>query len=454
MKISLKIIFPVLIFLLVSCKKDHSVLGVDVQPSADDLNAQYLNDLPVTAHSLPYDSVASYNDSYKFIGSNEDPYFGRTDIGLYLNPSMIEGKLDFGDTSVIQSAEIILAVDGFEFAGDTSAHLTYSVYAIENALNTSEIYFTSDTRHHNHNSTPISVYTGGYSIADNGEPIIRIKLDNAYALGLLHDTPNLVSNEVFQAKYKGYYITTNLQTGSQGIIYKANLADDLSGLYLHYKTGSAASDTITNCRFSFIGSSTSKYNTLKFSPTKALQDQFRDSTFGATNLYLKGMGMSKMKIQIPFLKNYSDTFKVAVNRAELVLNIDPASLTGLGYYAPPPKLTLLSIDSLSRETYIKDILSTTDYSRYDGNYDAANKRYVFNIAREAQLIFEGKKKNNGFYLVVANSDISLLTIYSGASKELLPVRRDNYYERVVFAGTDNIQLKPRFNLNYIRFKKD
>src|SRR6201999_3892424 len=99
----------------------------------------------------------------------------------------------------------------------------------------------------------------------------------------------------------------------------------------------------------------------------ALKNQFQDSTLGANQLYLKGMGISKLKIQIPFLKNYADSFKVAVNRAELVLNVDPAFQSS-GYYAPPPKLTLLSIDSLSRETFVKDLLDASDYARFDGTY--------------------------------------------------------------------------------------
>ena len=125
-----------------------------------------------------------------------------------------------------------------------------------------------------------------------------------------------------------------------------------------------------------------------------------------------------------------------------------------GAYTPPPALTLLSIDSLGRETFIADLLTATDFSRYDGLYDDTYQRYVFNIAREAQLIFRGQKKNNGFYLVVANSIPGLSREYVGTSRELKALRRDTYIQRVVLAGNNNVAYKPVFNINYIKFKND
>jgi len=449
-KFSLKIILPIFILFLIGCKKDHSILGVDVQPSVDDLNAEHINGLPVTAHTLPYDSIASFDTQYKFIGSNNDPYFGRTDIGIYLNTN-IDRTLDFGVNSRITSAEIILAVDPLAFAGDKFASLTYSVFALHDNLNIDSLYYTTDARHHY--ATPISVYTTSFTVADNAQAIISIKIDSTYAEGLLHDIPNLTDNATFQAKYKGYYIAASLQNNEEGIIYTANLDDDLSGLHLHYRTGPSTSDSLINQKFSFTGSTATRYNTVKFSPIQTLKNQFQDSILGATNLYLKGMGMTKLKVQIPFLVNHSDSFKIAVNRAELVLNIDPGFVSA-GRYLTPPKLLLLSIDSIGRESYAQDLLSSTDYSRFDGAYDEANNRYVFNLAREAQLIFSGKKKNRGFYVVMANADVGLTYDYIGDGKQLKTVRRDLNYERVIFAGSSNATLKPQFNLNYIRFKND
>ena len=113
------------------------------------------------------------------------------------------------------------------------------------------------------------------------------------------------------------------------------------------------------------------------------------------------------------------------------------------------------MDNLSKETYAPD--QNNSY-RYNGNLDtsdAAHPRYVFNISRFAQQVIKGQRKNYGFYLVVANTDIVYGNIYDGdKTKELIAVRRDNYMERVVLAGSGNSSLKPQFNLSYIKLKKE
>lgn len=452
-----KIIIPLLLTaLLVDCKKDHRVLGVDVQPAEDALDADYAEAIPVTAHTIKYDSVISFygdkhtymgSERYKYIGSNEDPHFGRTDIGLYLNANMSLTNLDFGTTATLTAAEIVLAVNIPESAGDVNASLTYSVFPLDQSLSTSTIYYTSNNRLHH--PTPLPTFSTITYTVMNDKQVIRIPVDASYADALLHDTPNLVNNETFQAKYKGFYIAAAHGSTNEGVIYKADLEDEISGFYLHYKT---PTDT-TEFKFIFSGSKAVKYTTVTYSPAQPLINQFQDTALGAQNLFLKGMGLTKLKIQIPFLKNYSDSFIVAVNRAELILYTDP-SVTSSENYNPPPKLTLLAMDSLGRELFIKDLANATDLARFDGNYDADNKRYVFNMAREAQLIFRGQKKNYGFYLAVASTNPASAAVYDGLSKDLLILRRDNYIERVVLSGTDNPGLRPRLNLSYIKFKND
>lgn len=450
LRLSLKFIFPLFIFLIFGCKKDKSVLGVDEQPSSDNLDADHISGKPITAFSVPYDSVASFNYAYKYLGSNNDPNFGMTDVGLYFSTS-IDRALNFGVNSRIDSAEIVLALDITDFVGDKNAVLNYSIFPVTSTLDPLKAYFTGDTRRHS--TTPIC--TGLVSTSTvTGVPLFRLKLDSTYAEKLLHDTVNLVTNEKYQAAYPGYYIATSIQGSGEGVIVSANLDNILSGVFVHYKTAPLTATTVTNWRFAISGASVLRYNTIKYAPKAEVKNQFMDSTLGSSYLYAKGMGMSKIKLQIPFLQNYSDTFKVAVNRAEIMFYVD-RPFTASGNYPEPPKLLLLSIDSLGRETYVKDLLSITDNSRYDGTYDATNNRYVFNIAREAQQILDGQKKNRGFYLVVANTDLSLITTYySDKSKILAPLRRDNYIKGIVLAGQGNALKKPVFNLSYVRFKND
>ena len=392
-----------------SCKKDHSVLGVDVQPENDGLNASFCDTAIVSGYTLKNDSIPSYNDNLKYLGSNQDPTFGRMDVGLCLNANIPNGVTgtSFGDDANLVSAEIVLAVYSLNFVGDQNTPLTYSVFALDSSLNTSRLYYSNNTKLHNPNSL-LGTYTGTYTALD-GKLVLRIPIDKNFARSILNNPQYLIDNATF----------------------------------LNY-----------DFKFNFSGSSAVRFNTVKYQPNQGgnyiLSQQLQGNTnLGTQNLFLKGLGGTKLNLELPFLKylkSYSDTVPIAINRAEFIFNVDPSFLAavGNGIYFTPPKLALLPLDSAGKETFSMDQLTIIDFGKYGGNYDEVNNRYVFNLARHVQAILNGKRKYYGFRLVVADP--------SGA----LAVRRDNYAERVVLAGNNhpNAALRPKFNLSFIKFKND
>lgn len=438
---------------LVSCKKDHRILGTDVQPEGDALNASFTDTSSIFAYTKKYDVIASFNDGFKYLGSNADPIFGRTDIGLYCNPTINLTNVSFGANANLVSAELIFAVPiNSDFVGDTATHLTYSVYPITTTLSPSRVYYSTNDSLHNKN-TAIGGGQVGYSFY-NGSFVVRIPIDYNYANAILNNPQYLIDNATFTSKYLGFYITSKmsgLNTSAQGIIAKFNLDDANSGFFLRYTNGTpTAVKDYKSFQFNFSGTNAVRFNTATYQPGAGgifnLQLQYFniDTTLGKQNLYLKGMGGTRIKLYIPnlnFLKKYNDTVPLAINRAEIILNVDPTFAIGKNY-AVPPKLALLPLDSLGHETYAQDQLTSTDFSRYGGDYDSTSKRYVFNIARHVQAIIKGKRKNYGFYVVVANAN----RVYTA--------RRDNFINRVVLAGANHPTLKPKFNLSFVKFKNE
>ncbi|MDP1802336.1 MAG: DUF4270 family protein [Bacteroidota bacterium] len=454
-----------LIFLIVflSCKKDHSILGVEVQPENDNVNASFCDTATISAYSVKLDSIASFNDPYKFLGSTQDPTFGRMDVGLYLNANIPNGVTftSFGDDANLVSAEIVLTVSSFNFVGDQSTPLTYSVFALDSSLTTNRLYFSHNDKLHNKNVL-LGVYTGTYTTLD-GKMVLRIPIDNNYAKSILNNPQYLVDNATFLSNYKGFYITasgSDLSPGTtpstHGVIARFNLDDVTSGFYLRYQKGtpSAVKDYL-NFKFNFSGTDALRFITVKYQPIQSgnalLYQQLQgNKNLGKQNLFLKGLAGTRIKVELPFLnylKQYADTVPIAINRAEFIFYVDAsfASSVGTALYYTAPKLALLPLDSLGKETYAVDQLTTTDFvQRYGGDFDAANNRYVFNIPRHVQAILTGKKKNYGFHIVVADPDPTIV------------VRRDNYAERVVLAGNShpNTTLRPKFNLSFIKFTHD
>lgn len=428
-------------------------MGGDVQPKDDILNATFSDTTSLYLHTINHKPTYCFASDIKFLGSNQDPVFGRTDVGLYTNfliPNSLT-NISFGNDPQLVSAEVVLTVPLLDFVGNYTTTLSYSVFPVSSTLSTSTVYYTSNDSIYDKNSL-LGSYTGTYSVL-NGKFVLRIPIDAGYAQSILNGTQYLIDNSTLVSTYKGFYITSEGSSlnpvSMQGIISKFDLNDGNSGFYIYYQNGTpSATKENKVAKFVFSGSGSVKFNHVKYQPVNGANSLLYkqlitgDTTAGQQALFLKGLAGTKVKLYMPSLKSYADSFKVAVNRAEVVLNVDPSFTSPNGQYIPPPALALLAMDSLSRENYVVDQLNATDAQRYDGVYDANNNRYVFNIARHVQAIFNGQKKNYGFYLVVADPSA------------LSAVKRDNHAERVVIAGVKNSSLKPKFNLSYVKFRND
>ena len=191
--------FFFLIFLFWACKKDNNVLGVDVQPPDDALNAIVITE-PVYGHTIKYDSIISLNDRYKYLGSNSNSYFGKMDVGLYLNANIPDGKtfVSFGDDANLTSSEIILAINGLglSYSGDQTSIQTYSVFSISSALDPAKVYYNNSQKLYNSNAL-LGVYTGSYTTV-NGKLVLRIPIDNNFGRAVLNNPQYLVDNTTFQ----------------------------------------------------------------------------------------------------------------------------------------------------------------------------------------------------------------------------------------------------------------
>ncbi len=427
---------------LISCKKDKSVLSANVQDQEDVLQGTLSDTSKIYAHTISIDSISSFNDAIKFIGSNQDPVFGRTDAGLYTKFSLPNNITDvsFGNDAELVSAEIILAVRSLDFVGDALTPLQFEVYEVNKELVNTKIYYSNQNKQHNA-SNLLGSFTGTFATLD-GQLVLRIPINSTYAKAVLTNPQYLVNNTAFQNTYKGFYITSDKSNlnpvSAQGALTKVDLDSQKSGFFLYYRNGGPSTTKQTKTfRFPFNGTNVVRYNTVKYRPIDGgnitLMKQLQgDSSLGKQALFLKGLGGTRLKIQIPYLTNFVKNNKISVNRAEVIVRVDQ-SLNGSDLkYNVPSVLALLAIDSLSREIYTFDQLGSIDFARYGGFYDSNNKHYVFNISRDIQAIMNGTRKNLGFYLVVANPD------------KLYTPRRDDRAERVVLGGTENTLYKPSF----------
>jgi hypothetical protein len=449
---SLILILFVVIF---ACKKKDHPLGTDVQPESDALNSVFSDSAKVYFHTIRYDSARSYADQFKYLGSNQDALFGRTDASIFTNFSLPDNvsNVSFGDDAVLDSCQMFLTFTQ-SFVGDTTNTLTYNVYQLQDVLDPNAHYYMFNkanplTSTLSVNSTPICTVKARLS-SSQGFYTIKLPINYYYAAAILNNPQYLVDNPTFQNAYKGFYITsktTALNPSTPGALMKIDLDNPVSGVYMYYHNGSSsAAKTPKTYRFSFKSSNAARFNKVDYDPTSGatnnLEQQLNgDTAKGAVNVFLKGVGGTKGVLRFPYIRNYADSFHISVSRAEVILRVDQTFSTTPGEYDAPYQISLVAIDSLKREIFVKDQYYAGPI-QFGGTYDSDNKIYVFNIARHMQDIMDGKIRNFGFYVVVANPDRSYVT------------RRDDRAERLVLGGYNHPIYYPEIKLTYVKFPYD
>ncbi len=448
------IIVFLLSLLIYSCKKENkdSVLGLDIQPENDLVGVTITDTSTVFMYTQKIDSVRSYNDQYKYLGSNQDPIFGRTDASIYTNFSISNNltNVSFGTNPIIDSAEIIIRFLGQKL-GDTSSVLTYDAYLLNDKLVYGTSYYSNNTI--SRSATKVSSYTGNLKIR-NGYVCLILPLDNNLAQYILQTNSNLTNNTAFQNAYKGFYITTansNLGAPGSGAIRRFDLDDNISGVNFYYHDGRSSSSKGQSFLFSFRGVDAVRFNSFKHNYTLGANSNLysqlnghgtSDTLKGNSNVYLNCFGGTRARVFLPYLKNFADSQKVSISRAELIIKVDETISPYNANYTYPLNLALIACNANGEEELVYDQLETTDFVKYGGNYDATNKQYVFNIARQVQKILNNSVTNYSFYLVNASPNKSYV------------VRRDNRLERVIIGGKTNINYKPIFKVTYIKYPFD
>ena len=110
------------------------------------------------------------------------------------------------------------------------------------------------------------------------------------------------------------------------------------------------------------------------------------------------MAGTKSKIKFPFLENFIDKGRVAVNKAEIIFNVEDNSTST---FLSHSSLFLTNIDSAGNAGFLIDQFEGTDH--YGGTYNSSTKQYIFNVTRHVQYLlsnyYEGKNLNYGMYLM-------------------------------------------------------
>ncbi len=412
-------LIPVFFFipLIFSCN-EPDLIGLGVQPPSDKLNVKFSDTATISAYSMIEDSIRSDETTYNLLGSYNDPVFGKTYASTYTQLQLSSNNVNFGNNPVLDS--IVLCLQYKNYYGDIKQSQTLKVYEI-----TESIY--KDSSYYSTRKISIGDKIGEITYIPNQEdsvvvnginsaPHLRIKLYNSFGQKILaaSGTSYLSDNTNFLNFIKGIYLTSKpesepLDPDNTAIIYYNLLSSSsVSGIIFYYQNSDEDS---LEYRFD-INEGCARFNNFEHynydnADISLKQQMAGDTLKGDSILYVQSMAGVKVKIKFPFIENFSQPNKIAVNMAELVLKVDNNDLN-IDKYNPPLRLTLVRIDENGLSNTIPDFPdplnpTNSEIEYFGGFYDTSSKEYKFRISYYIQDLINGTLKDYGLYLIVYGS---------------------------------------------------
>jgi hypothetical protein len=375
--------------------RDENEIGLNVLPPSDQIGTDYSDSATVITSTQYEDSLRTDELSLQLLGSEWDPIYGGTTASIFTQATL-EGIPAWGTNIVADS--LVLSLVYYSSYGDTAVPQNITVYRMTEPMDVNGNYYSDSM--FAYDPAPIGTWSDAFrpkTIAtvdgSPANPQIRIHLSDALADTLINEflsgSDTYTSNEKWLAYFNGLYIKTDTATVPAAFAY-LYFYDSYMTLYFHDTT-----DT------------TKKFN-YNFSLKNARMNHF-DHTFSTTiqmNVgvesdpvnYLQAMAGVKTKISFPFLKHFTDSGSILINRAELQISTDGIALT-----PRPNKLVLVTNDDAGNIVFPDDYFESN--SSYGGGINATGDGYSFNITRHLQHYLDGSVHNMDFILAIAGSGV-------------------------------------------------
>lgn len=426
--------------LMPGCKKPSDNIGSDIGVVDGNINSAFIDTFKVNAFTVREDSVRADRTSVLPFGSFYDPYFGVTTSSMYLNFFLSGGVMPNGLNGVNQVDSVVLRVcygtpTHFGDIGKYKGIVRFDVFRLLESLvvypSTGSAGYGS-TR--NLNVDP-ALLGSGYIIPNpydsakvqgkNEAPQIRLKLNNQFGMELLTADPMAFSSApAFSAYFKGLYVKVRPATalGDGGFLY---LSPSTAGsrLCVYYNDTSKIEFAVNKDNCVWIARHRHDYA----HAVPPFQNMAAPVS-GQQTLLVQPLSGTKVKVHIPYIKNFNADKTVGINKAELVFPVDPAFT---GNYPVPEQLLLTRYDAAKDSTY-----SLADYIQSSGanggKYDADRKEYKFNITLHLQSVMSGLVQNDT--LVLEN------------------LSKQNRGNRVALYGTDNPLNRVKLRIYYTKLQ--
>jgi Domain of unknown function (DUF4270) len=250
---------------------------------------------------------------------------------------------------------------------------------------------------------------------------IRLSDDFGKELFALSGKDDATTNEKIKVILKGFTIKNN---GKNSAILGLSATSGVTALRLYYHKPAE----ITASVFGFPLAKEAKFN--KVSSTFASKLQPKQDVGLQANVYLQsGVGIAT-KLTMPHIKNLVKLDKIAINKAELVIEAD--SIAGFAY---PRQVVLAELDAnnaFARTTNLVTYLPAEGATTVQA-VPYLSKKYTFNITSYLYEWLREKRNPQGFALLAGTYDGTSLYLNDNVSRSVIQAK--NIKLKVYYSST-------------------
>jgi hypothetical protein len=430
MKVKRNLILKYKSFLLISsalafftgCNEPND-LGMELLPSTDLIEIKNIVEKnSISSYTYSEDSIRTDEANKSLLGNLTDPVFGNTTIDFATQFRLLSSP-EFGTNPVADSVKLYLYYRNMY--GDTTTLQRLKIYELNQDLivdTTNTSGETSDYPYYqnvNLKSMASTIQIGEFEFVPEVEQdsasgdtlyqLLGIPLDISLGDKLVSaDSMQTENNEIFLDFFKGLYIEVEKDASDGGAILALEAAsnDDFQGsaLLVYYNNDENKNEEEPDTLFHpyVITQFSARVNSFNhdYSETKFISNLNQESEEDSL-IYIQPTGGLKSKIYIDNLSLWKDSANTAINKAELIFQVDTIT-SEVDKYPPPDQLIFSFIDENGNEYLPADYAFNPSF--YGGALNTDDYTYRFNITQHVQQIIEGKIENYGFFLSTARKN--------------------------------------------------
>lgn len=405
--------------------KEPELVGIEVLPD-DGYGVAWEDTFSLEVVTTLDDSIitSNTNSSTYLLGEMNDPVFGVTRSEYYTQFKLPASNLTFLAGSQIDSIVLNIAYGGaYGDVSKWSGTQRFGVYQLEDVIYDTTTYYSNVVRQYG--TTPLAQVQVRPNLVsevriatDTLPPSLRVRLDNAFGQAILDSDPlsTLTSDTSFSKVFKGLAVVPEnmgMAQGQGGILY-LNIASGYTRVELYY------TDTSSKSLMFPINATCASHVRIEHEHPLSITSLIDEPEAGKQQAYVQSMAGLKMRIKPTTINDLRQLGHVAINRAELVL---PLVDGDFGNYIPPLSLTATESDSSGRSLFIVDQFEIEGH--IDGEYRAATREYVFNVARHVQDILSRPDSEPYYGLLIGNSGTAVnarRAVFNGPQQGANPMK--------------------------------